>query len=580
VLGNPPASVAPSALEDNVQTKIFLESRIVLTNSLTVDNTAAGDYPPNGTLGIAIPGGTAVLSYFFHFDPIGTSTTVKASSGTVSFDRGILGVIFRTTRLNATDTTLGASGTTYGPSHAQREVETTSTLQTPPVDTFTISEDRRSISFNFRASNSQDQMRVILGNGRPIANAGPDQAVNEGDQVTLDGSGSADPEGDSLTYQWRQVGGDPAVTLDTTDPRRPTFAGQSVPRGGTTLTFELVVNDGQLNSLFDTVNINIKDVNRAPVSHAGPDQIVREGSSVTLDGTASYDPDADAITFSWLQTAGTRVVMSETTTVQPTFAAPLVGPAGEVLTFSLTVDDGLATSTDAINVTVDNVNHAPVANAGDDLTYDESGFVTLDGSQSRDPDEDTLGYTWTQISGPLVALENSSNVIATFRAPEVALGGAVLEFQLEVSDGLLTSRDTVQVNVLNVNDPPACQLGRADPASLWPPNHRMVPIQIVGITDPNNNSVVISFTQVTQDEPVNGQGDGDTSPDAVIGENSLLVRAERAEKGNGRVYHISFTADDGQGGVCSGTAATGVPNSMKPGTSAVDGGQLYDSTLP
>lgn len=84
---------------------------------------------------------------------------------------------------------------------------------------------------------------------------------------------------------------------------------------------------------------------------------------------------------------------------------------------------------------------------------------------------------------------------------------------------------------------------------------------------------------MTQAEPVNGLGDGHTSPDAVIQGNSVLLRAERAGSGNGRVYQVTFTADDGFGGSCTGAVAVCVPHDR--GTAGcVDGGQLYDSTRP
>ena len=68
----------------------------------------------------------------------------------------------------------------------------------------------------------------------------------------------------------------------------------------------------------------------------------------------------------------------------------------------------------------------------------------------------------------------------------------------------------------------------------------------MGVTDPEGGSVTITATGVTQDEPVKSTGSGKTSPDAVIQTGAASVRAERAGHGNGRVYRITFTADDGQ----------------------------------
>jgi hypothetical protein len=105
----------------------------------------------------------------------------------------------------------------------------------------------------------------------------------------------------------------------------------------------------------------------------------------------------------------------------------------------------------------------------------------------------------------------------------------------------------------------------------------MIPVKIVGVADPDNDRVVIKVVSVTQDEPVNGYADGDTSPDAVILSKWVLVRAERSGKGNGRVYEIKFTADDGHGGSCAGSVHVKVPRGW---THPIDDGQIYDSTRP
>jgi hypothetical protein len=100
-------------------------------------------------------------------------------------------------------------------------------------------------------------------------------------------------------------------------------------------------------------------------------------------------------------------------------------------------------------------------------------------------------------------------------------------------------------------------------------------VQIVGIADPNNEAVNISVTRVTQDEAVNGLEDGDTSPDAVRQGSTVQLRAERAGNGDGRVYNVGFTADDGAGGVCSGVVQICVPTNR--GTVCIPGGQQFSS---
>jgi len=129
------------------------------------------------------------------------------------------------------------------------------------------------------------------------------------------------------------------------------------------------------------------------------------------------------------------------------------------------------------------------------------------------------------------------------------------------------------------NDRPACDAAQPSRALLWPANHELVSVGIRGVTDPNNDPLTVTITGVTQDEPTNGLGDGDTSPDAVIQGETVLLRAERSGTGNGRVYRIAFAADDGRGGTCVGSVVLGVPHSPKRGL-PVDDGQLYVSTQP
>ncbi len=134
---------------------------------------------------------------------------------------------------------------------------------------------------------------------------------------------------------------------------------------------------------------------------------------------------------------------------------------------------------------------------------------------------------------------------------------------------------------LSPNQPPDCYQAKPGIATLWPPNHKLTTVSITGVTDPDNDPVTIKVERITQDEPVNGLGDGDTSPDGFgVGKNQAQLRAERSGTGNGRAYTVSFSADDGKGGSCTGSVHVGVPHDQGQGSVPVDDGQKYDSTQP
>ena len=129
------------------------------------------------------------------------------------------------------------------------------------------------------------------------------------------------------------------------------------------------------------------------------------------------------------------------------------------------------------------------------------------------------------------------------------------------------------------NQPPDCSNAAPSKGILWPPNHKFAPVNVTGVTDPDGDPTTITIISIFQDEAVNANGSGDTSPDGQgVGTSTAEVRAERVGGGNGRVYHISFTADDGHGGSCSGEVLVSVPKSQGKKGAAVDDGALFDST--
>lgn len=122
------------------------------------------------------------------------------------------------------------------------------------------------------------------------------------------------------------------------------------------------------------------------------------------------------------------------------------------------------------------------------------------------------------------------------------------------------------------NTAPACDTVAANQSLLWPANLRLVRISLGGATDPDGDLVTIEITGVTQDERTAG------SRDAVLSSagDEVRLRAERENRGDGRVYRIEFEATDGNGGSCSGTVKVDVPR--KKNKAAVDSAPpSYDS---
>jgi len=429
-------------------------------------------------------------------------------------------------------------------------------------------------------------IHVTYVNRPPVADAGPNQTPDENTIVTLDGSASTDPDpGNILEYSWTQIGGDHTVALSDPSAPQPTFTAPEVTLAEDNILMQLLVTDNYGDTDISTVTIHIHNVNHPPSAAAGDNSSIQWGHLVSLSGSGT-DPDVEErpfLTYQWTQTGGIdQVVLTGADTATPSFTAPPApGPMSteeHILTFTLKVTDPNGVySDDSIDVTVTNNGFNPIANAGGNKTVDEHSAVTLNGSGS-DPNNDPIHFTWTQVDGPSVALTGANTATPSFTAPFVNAAGAQLKFQLLVWDdfggwGL----DTATITVNNINDPPDISHAQADVSVLWAPDHKLLPVHIIGVTDPDHNATV-AITGVTQDEPTNGLGDGDTAIDAIISANhdSVQLRAERSGNRDGRVYKVYFTASDFEGS-SSGWVKVMVPKSKKT-DAAVDSGQNYNST--
>ncbi len=143
----------------------------------------------------------------------------------------------------------------------------------------------------------------------------------------------------------------------------------------------------------------------------------------------------------------------------------------------------------------------------------------------------------------------------------------------DLGDWDLTNNQSTDVTNVLPLDPPDPELdcsGITATAKVFPPNHRLVPLTLE-----NTGDLSVTITDVKQDEPVNSTEDGDSAPDARLVSGAASLRAERSGTGDGRVYHVLFTAEDESGATCTGDATVCVP--VTRGATCVDQGALYSS---
>ena len=241
------------------------------------------------------------------------------------------------------------------------------------------------------AGNTQtDTMTVTVNDtDNPVAIAGFDQTVDQGDQVTFDGTGSTDNVGvDNYTWTFTDGGGhtlygsSPTYTFDNAGP----------------FTVTLTVNDAAGNNHTDPMTVTVNDTTN-PIADAGDDQTVDQGDQVTFDGMSSTD-NVGVDNYTWTFTDGGDHTLYGST---PTYTFNNAG----AFTVTLTIKDAACNEhTDTMKVTV-NDTEKPNANAGNSLTVNQGTLVTFDGRSSSD-NIGVTNYTWTFTDGGTQTLYGTS----------------------------------------------------------------------------------------------------------------------------------------------------------------------------
>ncbi|HEY3177158.1 MAG TPA: hypothetical protein VGK94_15500 [Candidatus Polarisedimenticolia bacterium] len=227
-------------------------------------------------------------------------------------------------------------------------------------------------------------------------------------------------------------------------------------------------------------------------------------------------------------------------------------------------------------------NAPPTAAAGADLSAECSSpvgaGVTLDGSASSDVDSppgtngDIVQFEWFEDFGSpsqaLLGAGETLNVTLPLGAHPVTLRVTDAAGESSLDGALVSVVDTIA---------PALAVAPS-PATLWPPNHRMVPVQMAAAAqDLCDASPSVALVSVVSSEPDDAPGSGDGSTvndiqDAAFGspELGVTLRAERDATGRGRIYTVSYSAADASGNSVALSSLVSVPHDQNGVTEPVD----------
>lgn len=280
------------------------------------------------------------------------------------------------------------------------------------------------------------RVNAARANQRPNALVSASASVNIGQTVVLDGTGSTDPNQDTLRYDWTVISKPQGAVA--------ALQGKDAPKATLFTDLEgiyvvgLKVNDGEFDSPVTTHIVNATAGNRTPTAVATSQTatIVKVGNQVVLSGDQSSDPDKDLITYKWVFVSVpvlSKTRLANDLTVAPSFVPDVAG----LYLVSLTVADSKqARSTPStILIQAGAGNQPPTAKISALSDVLVGGTVVLDGLESTDPDLDLLKYSWSVISKPQSASATIQQQDTSPKATLLVDKAGVYVVGLKVSDG-------------------------------------------------------------------------------------------------------------------------------------------------
>jgi RHS repeat-associated protein len=399
------------------------------------------------------------------------------------------------------------------------------------------------VAFTFTSS--------IIGTLPPIADAGKNLSGVTGKLINLDGSASRDPQGKLLTYAWRVIQAPVNSKANLVSPTTPNPA--FTPDLAGTYQFELVVSNGTLSSQPARVILTASSINSPPVARAGNPQNGKVGVAVTLDGSASNDPEGAPLIPQWSFSSVPvgSALTDESIASRNLLKANFVPDKPGLYVLTLTVSDGALSSTDTTQANVVPPNVPPNTNAGTDIVVNLGATVNLNGTGTSDPDAGPgpLTFAWTFVTKPVGSTLTSASIVGqnTPSASFTPDKAGTYQLKLTASDGEAFVEDTV---LATVNSPP-----KAVDDAVTTNKNTALDISVLA-NDSDADADPLKVTTATQ--PTNGS--------VTINPNNSVKYTPKTDFTG--IDSFNYTISDGKGGTASAkvnvTITTVQPNNLAP----------------
>jgi hypothetical protein len=377
-------------------------------------------------------------------------------------------------------------------------------------------------------------------NQPPLVDPGEGGMAAVGDVITLDASGTTDPEGDTIAFSWsfKRMPAESLLSdadIVDADQAVATFS----PDAEGEYVVRVIAHDGNA-AVSATTQWAVTGGNRPPVALAGSDMTSMWAQYVNLDGSESYDPDGDALSYRWgfvSQPEGSSLGNGDLVDRYTDHASFTPDASGD-WELKLVAMDGTDQDVDTVVVSVSEEleDNPPIADCGLDQVVLLGKKVVLDGGNSFDPDGESLSYRWSLASLPSDSALDNSDIARRFtdRArfePDVA---GLYVAQLMVDDGSEMGSCSLEIEVVDEHN--------AAPVARTNGNQYLVLGEVAQLSgrlsyDPDGDALSYRWAFVSV------PGDSALTSDAMT--DRFTVSSSFTPDASG-VYRVRLVVDDGR----------------------------------